>query len=144
MPEVLAKTKLETEVFAQEYVKNGFNGTKAAQKLKPHLNYDSAKSEAHNKLTNTYSREAILAALEKQGLTQDEISKIHKRNVKQGKNLPASNAALDMLYKIGGTFAPEKSMSVNVNVDVSDPAQLEAEIKATLAEIKGLDSMSNI
>ena len=138
------KTEITSEAFAEQFVKNGMNGTKAAQTLKPHLSYDSARQEAHTQLTKPHSREAMVKALENAGLTEDAISKIHRRNVKQGKNLPASNSALDMLYKINGTYAPEKSMSVNVHVDVSDPAQLENEIKATLAEIQGLDSLSNI
>lgn len=51
--------------FAQEYVKNGNNGTRAYMKAYPDCTYETAKANASDLLTNTNVREYIESLQEK-------------------------------------------------------------------------------
>lgn len=56
--------------------------------------------------------------LSDEGYTDEVVRLEHFKNIKQDKNLPAKNQAIDMYYKKKGAYAPEKSESQVTVVEV--------------------------
>ena len=102
---------------------------------------NTARMIASDNLTKPNIIQELKERMEKRGLTLDKITQVHKRNAVQSENLPASNTAVDMYYKIHGAYAPEKKMNVNIDLTGDDTA-LEAEIKAIRERLDQLDDES--
>jgi len=86
---------------------------------------------ANENLTKPAIRKSLQEVLEDNGVNNDLITRITTRNLKQNKNLPASNQVLDMLHKIKGNYTPERRININVTPDnINNRLQeLEDELK---------------
>ena len=90
--------------------------------------------------------EGVKSALEKAGFSEDNAKKVVAEIMM---NEEADNSsrlkATDQVFKIHGTYAPEKRQSLNVNVDaeVSDD-KLKSIREKFLAELKGELANGNI
>jgi hypothetical protein len=72
------------------------------------------------------------------GLTDSKIKRILDRNASQTKNIPASNQAVDIALKVKGAYAPEKK--VTVNLDLS--GNLDESINLLMTELETLKQLS--
>lgn len=111
---------------AKEYIKQGYNASATIKKLEPHLKPATAKLKAHRMITSEIFKKSLAEVMEEKGLTDEVVSQIHERNLKQSKSLPASNEAINIYHKLKGNFAPEKKLTLNINVN--DPKAVESRI----------------
>ncbi len=122
--------------FTKEYIKNGFNGTQAALKTYDTMDYNTAHSIAAENIQKPAIKQRIDEVLN-EGIEDTEIRDTHKRNLLQDTNIPASNQALDMLYKIKGAYAPEKRISLNGTLTAEQIDNRIKEIQNELDIIEG-------
>ncbi len=108
--------------FVKDYLETGI-GTKAALN-----NYDVENSKDPYKTASVIStenldkpsiRNAILEALSDELLSEKHLALLNKVDKEGEVDVPAVSKGLDMAYKIKGSYAPEKSVNVNVEVEAS-------------------------
>lgn len=130
--------------FVDEYIKTGI-GVEAALKNYETTDNNTARSIASENLTKPNIVKAIADAIPDELLTQRHLELLNKREVeikynsvtKQfdkvelGPETKAVSKALDMAYKIKSTYAPEKSLTMNINVE-----ELRDLIKENLATFR--------
>lgn len=76
-------TKINVKKFAREYVRNGGNGTKAVQAIKP-IKYDSARTRAKDLMKRDDVRAEIELALQENQINYDFILSTRKRIIAAG------------------------------------------------------------
>lgn len=82
----------------------------------------------------------IKEIMENYGLSEEEILREHKKVIVQDKNLPAKNTALDMVYKLKGSYAPTKSDNRSLNVKINlTGKELDFQIQEKLKELEKLN-----
>ena len=135
----MAKIELKAKVYAKRLIENKFNGTQTATELYNAKTRHTAKSIASENLTKPVFQKAIIQELEKRGVNKEFVSGIHKRNIQQDKNLPASNTGLDMYYKLEGDYAPEKRQELGLNINLNNPIEIDNAIKHIQQEIRELE-----
>lgn len=106
--EVTAKTLNATEGARQAYNLGGKGGTS---------NETTVRTIASENLTKPNIAEAIETLLKED---KTSVEMIHKRNMAQNNSIPASNQAVEMYYKLNGSYAPERSVNLNINLDNVD------------------------
>ena len=133
------RTKLtyKQEAFSRAYIKNKMNGVKTAKEVYNPTTYGSAHAIASENIQKPAVKKRIDELLN-EILPEDKALSILNRNITQEKNIPASNQALDMAFKIKGAYAPEKKLTVSLTVN----QVLERE-KLLLEELRLLDSHSD-
>lgn len=124
---------LSHEAFCQEYMKNGFNATRAYMAVYPNTGEDAARSSASDLLTkpNIIKRIAELKAeiTDKYGISIQEVVNSIKETralAKAQSDFTNSLKSDDMLLKITGGYAVEKK-------EISIP-QLPTQINFQLLE----------
>ena len=110
------KSKTKDKVLAKEYLANGMNGSAVMRKFKPHLTKSSTKVRASKMLNDPGFQRALKDEMETQGITSSKLSELLNRNMGQENNLPASNTAIDMAFKVRGDYAPEKKLNLNLKL----------------------------
>lgn len=130
----MRKLTLKQSKWVEETV-NTLNPTEAARKAYNAKNSDVAKSIASENLAKPYLREAIEARLQDIGVTDEYLLKEHKKIIEQDENLSAKNTAIDMMYKIKGTYAAEKTANINFDFP-SNPAEIDAKINELLEQLE--------
>lgn len=135
------KMRIKGLAFAREYVKSGFNGTKAVKALYNPKNEHTANSMATEVLRKPVVQNAILQEMEKQGMTNEYLISHHKSVVAQSEHLPSKNSAIDMAYKLKGVYAPDKQLNVNIDVP-TDEKGIDIALQEILKELKDLKGTS--
>ena len=113
------RSTTKTKVQVQEYLKNGLNGKKVIMKLEPEIKEATAEVKASRMLNSVKFKEELFKVMEEKGLKDEKVLTKHKKNIFQNKHLPSSNTAIDMYYKLKGSYAPEKKQSTNLNLDIT-------------------------
>ena len=126
---MISKTKSKIQV--KEYIKNGYNATKTIKALEPNINPEYAKLKGFLMINSANFKKTLQEIMQEEGITNETISKILKRNITQDKNLPASNGALDMAIKVRGDYSPEKKITLNLT-----PQQRDERIMYLLEQLK--------
>ena len=102
--EHIKKLTRKQQEYVQAYVGNDketrLNGTKSALKAYNVKKNTTASSISTENLTKPLVRESIERALENSGLTDDVVTTIHTRNMKQSKHLSVSQQAVRDYYKL--------------------------------------------
>lgn len=139
------KLKLKAKVYAKTYIKNKFNGTKTALELYDTTDRNVAHAIASENLHKPVFRNAIVEEMEKQGIDDEFINRIIKRNTEQDKNYSASNQAIDIALKVQGKYAPERkeTKTISLNINTSDPKEVEQALTTLLKEIETLKTLGN-
>jgi hypothetical protein len=121
--------------FVKEYLENGNNGTQAVKKAFGTKHYPTARVKASRLLTKSNIQNVIQAAL-----PDELLAKVHREGLKAEHEIWKNNNAtkmiefvgtepdyavrhryLDSAYKIKGTYAPEKTVNLNVNSEITSP-----------------------
>ena len=137
MNKTIKQRELKAKLFARKYVDNKLNGTKTIKETHAPKNDIVARTMATEYIAKPYVKKAIIEELENRGLDNGLILKIHKRNLIQKENLPASNTALDMIYKIKGEYAPDKKLTITAKYkDVEEVRQRTNQLLKELKDIK--------
>jgi hypothetical protein len=117
-------SEVKARQFAQAFVKNNMNASAAVREIEPQYRDMGDKKKqkvvgvkATRLLDNDRVKKSLKEVLEESGLNKEEISKLLKRNAQQDKNIPASNQAIDIAVKIDGSYAPEKSVKLNLSLE---------------------------
>lgn len=133
-PKPLSKVQLKAKSFARSYVRHKLNGRKAALEnyntTDPHV----ASSIATENLTKPVFITAIQEELAAAGLTKAKAMQILDRNLSQEGHLPSSNAALDMLFKLTGSYAAERKLNLSLTL----PGDLDEAIGLLLEDYRRL------
>lgn len=87
------------------------------------------KTKGWQELMNKHLPDSLLAKVHKEGLSAGK--KIFKNNVTSGEieevgveaDYQTRHRYLDSAYKLKGLYAPEKSVTLNVNANIVDPKQ---------------------
>ena len=126
---------MKQEAFSRAYVKSKFNGTKAAKETYNPINDNSAALIASENIRKPQVKQRINELLD-QIIPEDKALNILNRNLTQDKNIPASNQALDMHFKLKGAYAPEKKINLNANLT---PEQIESRLKELDNELERIN-----
>ena len=89
-------------------------GSKGGVKDKQHRD-NTVYAIASENLTKPHIKKSLEEAMQEKGIDNELIVSITNRNLKQDKNIPASNQVLDMIHKIKGNYALEKRVNLNIN-----------------------------
>ncbi len=126
--------------FCREYIKHNFNGQKAclAMGIKAHIARKQAWMYLQRVQVKDFIHKSLTEAREKVGDTfKDNHERCrHVRDVcvpleekdHEKMNIPGGMQAMDMLNKLDGNYAPDKSANLEVKID-SDLKTLAEEIK---------------
>lgn len=139
-------TAIKAKRFAQEYIKSGMNGTEAVRKIEPKYRDITNKKvqkvagiKAVRMLASDRVKKSLAELMEESGLTDEKIKKLLDRNASQTKNIPASNQAVDIALKVKGSYAPEKSVKVNLDLT----GNLDENINLLMGELEALKQLSS-
>lgn len=130
MEEVLTKNDID---FVKVVAKTG-NGSKSAKKAYEITNDNYARLKAHRQLKKPKIIKAIAEMLPDKLLGERHLELLNKREkviiehendngsdiyeVLDQPDTQAVSKGLDMAYKLKGSYAPEKSMNINIEVPV--------------------------
>lgn len=109
--------------FVKDYVETG-NGVKAALNNYDTDDYNTANAIAVENLQKPAIQNAILSIAEQipdSLLVEKHNALLKKIDDKGDIDTQAVKAGLEMAYKLKGVYAPEKSMNLNVDVDITNP-----------------------
>jgi len=134
------KSERKQRMFAHEYVKNGLNGAAAVRAIGSKAVALSTQSVMAGEYLNKPYVQRTVHELLKEKLGEDGIANIHKRNLKQSRNISASNTALDMYYKLEGSYSPDKSITVQVKYSKE---QVEEQLKLLQDQLSTLQSLQD-
>ena len=134
---IIKKPRLsyKQKAFIKEAVKT-LNPTEAIVRSYDVKNRVVAKSMASENLAKPYLKEALEQAMEEQGITDDLLLKEHKKVIIQSKHLPSKNTAIDMAYKLKGSYAPDKKQVSNLNININDSEQVLKRLRDLKDELK--------
>jgi len=111
----------------------GAKGGLKDKKHKDNTTYVMAKEN----LSKPHIQKGLREEMEDKGVDNTLITNITKRNLKQNKNIPASNQIIDIYHKIKGNYAPEKKITMNIT-----PDNVNKLIDAKLNELRQLQEKS--
>lgn len=119
--------------FVKDFVETG-NGTKSALK-----NYDTESENVAAVIASENLRKpkiinAIADAIPDDLLTKKHLELLNKTDSEGNIDVQAVKAGLDMGYKVKGSYAPDKSVNLNLNREVVATAEL-IELARQLNEI---------
>ncbi len=118
MPESFSKLTAKEQVFVMNMAQ-GQTRINSAMNSFECTSRDSAKSLAYNLMQKPEITNAIEILMENVGLTKQYRIKKLKTHVDSG-SADISLKALDQSWKLDGSYAPEKSLNLSLNVNVSD------------------------
>jgi hypothetical protein len=137
--------EVKAKRFAKAYMDNGMNAKAALRTIEPKYRDLSDKGKqrvaevkASRLLSNDKVKRSLAELMDESGLTDDKIKKILDRNASQTKNIPASNQAVDIALKVKGAYAPEKKMTVNLDLS----GNLDESINLLMTELETLKQLS--
>lgn len=137
--------ELKIKQAVKMFIKNGMNGTATIRELEPELNTPARKHYAQVKavrmMHNVKFKQSLMELMEEKGLNKEIITKIHLRNLKQKKNISASNEAINIFHKLEGNFAPEKQEKRNINISL-DSSEVLKRLNEVQEEIRELTNES--
>ncbi len=81
-------------------------------------------------------QKGVLEALDDYGFNVETAKKVVGQILLEGENDNVKLKAGEMIFKVHGTFAPEKSVNLNINHNTNNQA-IEAAEKAYLANLDG-------
>jgi len=137
------KLTKQEQTFVKEIIETG-NGTQSALKaFRPKPKNDNAAGvKAYEKLRNPKIQEAILSIAER--IPDELLEKVHLEGLNAGKRVFKNNNEtgeiedlgvepdyairhkyLDSGYKLKGSYAAEKNINLNVNIESVDPTDPE-------------------
>ena len=89
-----------------------------------------AKSVAEAKASDILESDGVKEELISQGFTEENAKQVVQEIMMDSTKDPSSRLkATDQVFKVHGSYAPEKNVNINMNVksiDVADPKVLEA------------------
>lgn len=137
----MKKIELKARAFAKDYVATNFNGTEAAARNYNVKNRKVAGVIAVENLAKPSFQKSILEVLEEEGIDRKDVGRQHKIVLRQNKNYPAKNTAIDMYYKLSGDYAPEKKANFNLNLTNEQLNARLNELDTEIKRIKGNDTL---
>ena len=132
---------LKAKIRAKEFIKQGFNATKAIQVLEPEKSYAVAKDKGQNMLSNPVFVASVIEELEERGITNELLDKRLREIIVQTKHLPTSLGAIIEANKMKRRVPKETSDTYQqFNFNVKDPEAIDKRIKEIDAELAKLPS----
>ncbi len=104
--------------FVKDYLKTG-NGTLAIKQ-----NYDVKNDNTAAALASEYLRKPKIQTLVDEAFPDDELYKLHREGL-YDEDLIVRHKYLESAYKLKGSYAPDKSVNVNIETHQISPAMLE-------------------
>ena len=129
----MAKPKLthKERGFVKDYVATR-NGTQSILNNYDVHGKDPAKTAsvmAVENLAKPRIQKTIAEMIPDELLTEKHLALLNKIDPEGEIDVQAVSKGLDMGYKIKGTYAPEKTQNINVNIDTQDPKARELALK---------------
>jgi len=132
--------------FAQALIKNNMNASAAVREIEPKYRDMTDKKKqkvvtvkATRLLASDSVKKSLAELMDESGLTDDKIKRLLDRNASQTKNIPASNQAVDIALKVKGAYAPEKKMTVSLDLS----GNLDESINLLMTEIETLKQLTS-
>lgn len=132
-------SKVKAKILAKGYIDNNFNATKTIKSFEPNINNKVAQLKGHRMINSEVFKKSLKEIMTEKGLTDELITEIHERNLKQSKSIPASNEAINIYHKLEGNYAPERKISTNLNVNINDSQAVAKRIEDLKQELELLD-----
>ena len=130
---------LKAKIRAKEFIRQGFNATKAIQVLEPDKSYGVAKDKGQNMLSNPVFIKSVIEELEDKGITNSFLDKELKGIITQKKHLPSKLGAIIEANKMKRRLPKETSDTFNqFNFNVNDPEAVKARLKEIDNELANL------
>lgn len=102
---------------AKEIIKN-VNRQKPLNKKQMLVSAGYSESRATATPGYTLDQPGVTEALEEEGFTEENAKRVIKRILNKGKEENQVRAA-DMIFKVHGTYAPERRVNLNIEVEPS-------------------------
>lgn len=133
----MTKLSKKEKGFVKDYTETG-SGVEAILN-----NYDTedrkvAAVMASQKLATDKIQNAIAQRLPDELLATKHLALLNKIDKEGEIDVQAVSKGLDLAYKVKGTYAPEKSIALNVNANITDPKAKELADKYEEELKKGL------
>lgn len=110
--------------FVKDYIETG-NGVQSALKNYNTIDYSTAGNIASENLNKPKIQQAIADAIPDDLLTKKHLALLNKVDKEGEIDVQAVSKGLDMGYKIKGSYAPEKSVNLNLNGEIIANEELE-------------------
>ena len=134
---------LKAKIRAKEFIKQGFNATKAIQVLEPKHSYNVAKNKAERMLSNAVFVKSVIEELEEQGISNELLDKRLKYILSQNKHLPSALGAILIANKLKQRLpkeTPSGDTFNQYNVYLNDPVAMNTRLKEIQNELAKLPS----
>lgn len=121
------RISMQEKLFSESYLDFKGNGTEAAFEHYNCQNFRIAASIAYQNLRKLHIIAYIDLKLGEYGFNDESVSKQHLFTLNQFADLAQKNKAIDMFYKLKGSYAPEKKdVSLGLSLtDLSNEADTE-------------------
>lgn len=111
-------------LFAEEYIKNGRNGTKAYKFVKPNVSMDTARKTASKVLNRPHVRQYIndlLTEIHNQNMADITEVKEYLTNIMRDANEKTAdrNRAAELLLKVEGGFDDKPQIDTTVRLELT-------------------------
>lgn len=111
-------------LFAEEYIKNGRNGTKAYKVVKPNVSMDTARKTASKVLNRPHVRQYIndlLTEIHNQNMADITEVKEYLTNIMRDANEKTAdrNRAAELLLKVEGGFDDKPHIDTTVRLELT-------------------------
>lgn len=110
------RMSLQEKGFCEDYLEFSGNGTEAAYENYECKNMKVAAAIAYENLRKPHIIAYIDSKLEEYGFNDENVKKQHLFTLQQFADLAQKNKAIDMFYKLKGSYAPEKSLVGILNI----------------------------
>lgn len=128
------KLKRKAHIYV-DTIKNGGTLTEAGVKIWPKQKAAVARVSMSQDLQKPNVKRAIEIEMERAGITLPMVMQEHGKVITQDEHIPAKNTAIDMAYKVFGTYAPDRNINVNIDIPADEKGINDA-ILALQKELK--------
>lgn len=135
------KITLKEKLFCETYLETRGSGVDAALRVYNCKNRQVAWTMASQELIKPQIIAYIDLKLEEYGFTDENVKKQHLFTLNQFQDLGAKNKAVDMFYKLKGTYAPEQ---IKHSLDEDDIEERIREVKARIGAIGASEKKDSI
>ncbi len=124
--------------FVEEYLGNGNNATQAVKKVYGHEDDNVAAVTGSRILSNVKVQQSIAESIPDELVAEKHKALLNKIDDKGEIDVQAVSKGVDMAYKLKGSYAPEKSINLDLTAEITNPKARELAEKYEEELKKGL------
>lgn len=124
--------------FIEEYLENGNNATQAVKKVFDIEDSNVASNKASRLLSNATVKQTLAESIPDDLIVEKHKALLNKVDKEGEIDVQAVSKGVDMAYKLKGSYAPEKSINLDLTAEITNPKARELAEKFEEELKKGL------